>query len=313
MFDRLRGVAFEKADAGAEGGEDGNKGGGEGEPKTIFSPEQVEAIKNIVGESFKSGMSELSKSINTSIDKKISPLADSLKGITDLIEEAAEEELEAGGAEGGEEEEEEEDDIVTSDYGKNVNEDTKKALGKIRSDFTKKLNETSSQYEKRIKTLETELESERKEKEAIAQSNLLNRMNREMSSTLSELDVRSVEGGIKWFQDAIVYDEDSDSFMYQPTEADEPVPLKEGLANNLPEFLVKPARKGDGSGSGEGGGRGGSGLGDLNTKKESLSKDLAKKYETAKATGDPRDLNEYRKVKRELENVEKQIKEQRAV
>ena len=120
------------------------------------------------------------------------------------------------------------------------------AAEELRAEYEERLAAIQEKNELRAKMMEEKILAMEERDQELYQKQLQNRAQVELSKALDKAQVTSIDAGLKWFGDNIVYDEDSDQILFD--RDGEFVSVEEGLKGNIPRWL-KATRGQPGAGS----------------------------------------------------------------
>lgn len=119
-------------------------------------------------------------------------------------------------------------------------------LDEIRAEYEDRLAALQEKNELRAQMMEEKLQAMEERDQELMQRHIQERAQVELSKALDKAQVTSIDAGLKWFADNIVYDEDSDKILFE--KDGEFVSVDEGLKGNIPRWL-KASKGQPGAGS----------------------------------------------------------------
>lgn len=250
-------------DEGAGAGVAEGAGDGSGEAK-MFSQEDV---NRMMADHKRTLQSE-----NAGLKDQITGLSDQWKEFQSLLSEVAGEEGDEGA------------DFTSGDDGEADDDEV-----------TKRLAWLQKKHQGEIDTLRGAFEQEKRLRIEADDRRLITERDSALQEALAANDVVSLEGGMKYFRDSLFYDEDGTKWKYK-TKDGLTFDIKEGIQEELPDWLKKPSSTKGGSGSAS------ALINDIDGKVDALKSAM----ERAQTSGDPNDVAVYQKMKRELEDLHAQ-------
>jgi hypothetical protein len=281
---------FEKHDDG-KGGIDPEK------LQAAISSAVADAVKAVIPEIVKQTQAKASAEIK----EAIAPLAESMNAFNAIVKDVAEND------EGDDDDEDGELLLDDDDDGEPnpIKQATGQAMKKVQEKFNRDFNEYKVAQDARLTDLQSQLDQERAEKETIKQKTISQKVKSELTSALSELKVVSVDGGIKWFQDNTKLDPNTDTVVYVDKDGIEK-PLVDGIKANMPEWLKGAAGR---PGASTNGGSPENGLrledpNPINTKIESLAKEIDQAKVVAETSGQDVDIARVQILSNKLQKLQ---------
>ena len=260
-----------------------------GWPKQVYMP----AISGGAGnEEEETGVDDDSRPITLGdLKELLGPLVDTIerqdamlqqqgKSFDELVE--ALESAASAEEEEDEEQEEEVDDVRSSSRSGNSSNDEVALL-------TRELKKMQMAQENLIKQLgerDEQAEEEREKRLAAERDNIL-------ADALREAGVMqdAIEAGVKLFRDNIAYDDDTGQFYFMEDDTNIKLPVDEGVADNIPDYLKEaPTRQGGSGGRGS----------QASTLLETTRKNVAGLKDKAQKSGQDADIAAYHAAKKQL-------------
>lgn len=163
------------------------------------------------------------------------------------------------------------------------------------SEINKRLAWLQKKHQQELDSLRAVVEQERKLRTDAEQRRLLTERDSALQEALAANDVVSLEGGMKFFRDNLYYDEDAVRWKYKAKDG-LTFDVKDGIAEELPDWLKKPSTSKGGSGS----------QAALVNAIDGKAGEIKAAQERAARTGDPNDIAVYQRKKRELSELQAQ-------
>ena len=162
-------------------------------------------------------------------------------------------------------------------------------------EVTKRLAWLQKKHQGELDALRQTVETEKKLRLDAEQRRLLTERDAVLQEALSDNDVVSVEGGMKIFRDSLYYDSDAGKWKYRAKDG-LTFDVKEGVSEEMPDWLKKPSTIKGGSGS----------QAALVGAIDSKVSEVKTAQERAAKTGDTNDIAIYQRRKRELDALNAQ-------
>jgi len=163
------------------------------------------------------------------------------------------------------------------------------------------LTETMKNQSKQISELLESVATERKAREGADKARLDAIRDTEIAKALTDNRCVDIAAGIKLMRDNVFLDQKLGKFRYKQ-QNNEVVSVAEGIAAELPKYMIQPAT--DGGGSGSAGSRVSTGT-PTDSEISALEKEFLASQQRASQTGRDADIARYRTIKKKLEAAKK--------
>jgi hypothetical protein len=180
-----------------------------------------------------------------------------------------------------------------NDYSSLEGEDHDDASGD--DEVTKRLQWLQKKHQQELDALRSTVEQEKKLRQDAEERRLITERDSALQEALAANDVVSMEGGMKFFRDNLEYDKDGSQWRYRAKDG-LTFNIKDGIAEELPDWLKKPSSAKGGSGS----------QAALINEIDALGNTVKAAQDRAAHSGDPNDIAVYQRAKRELADLQTQ-------
>lgn len=163
-------------------------------------------------------------------------------------------------------------------------------------EVTKRLAWLQKKHQQEIDSLRSTIESEKKLRLDAESRRLITERDAQLQEALASNDVVSIEGGMKFFRDNLFHDEEAGQWKYRAKDG-LTFNIKDGISEELPDWLKKPSTSKGGSGS----------QAALVNEIDTKALGVKSAQERATRTGDPNDIAVFQRKKRELDALKDQV------